>query len=169
MAQPYSTTSAFVWSTTGQAPGTYSIRLLVRDADSPGTYSDDLGTYDGYRDITYTVTPTACSSVTVSAAPPRTAMSGTPITITAMAVGCPTPQFEFWRRPVNKQDWQLVQSYGASAVYSWDTLGEPAGTVYVAVWARDSSRGEAYDVSAIIWYSVTTTPRRATGWAGSTD
>jgi hypothetical protein len=169
MAQPYATTSAFIWSTTGQASGTYSIRLLVRDADSPGTYSDALGAYDGYRDTPYAVTPTACSSVTVSAVPPRTAMSGTPITITAIAAGCPTPRFEFWMRPAAQQDWQLVQSYSASAVYSWDTLGVSAGIVYVAVRARDSSQGEAYDAFAIIGYSVTTKPRRASGWPGSTD
>lgn len=168
MARPYSSTSAFIWSTTGRASGTYSIRLLVRDADSPGNYSDALDTYDGYGDTNYTVTPTACSSVTVSAVPPRTAIGGAPITITAIAAGCPTPQYEFWMRPATQQDWQLVQSYGSSAVYDWDGLGEPAGIVYVAVWARDSSRGDAYDVRSIIWYAVTTAPRRAAGWPGST-
>jgi hypothetical protein len=96
-------------------------------------------------------------------------MSGTPITITAIAAGCPTPRFEFWMRPAAQQDWQLVQSYSASAVYSWDTLGVSAGIVYVAVRARDSSQGEAYDAFAIIGYSVTTKPRRASGWPGSTD
>lgn len=169
MAQAYSSTSAFIWSTTGHASGTYSIRLLVRDADSPGTYGDAPVTYDGYRDTVYTITPTACSLVTVSGVPRVTAMSGTPITVTAIAAGCPNPQYEFWMRPATRQDWQLVQSYGDSAVYNWDSVAEPAGIEYVRVWVRDSSRGGAYDAYAIIWYSVTTKPRRATGWPGSTD
>jgi hypothetical protein len=169
MAQPYSSASAFIWSTTGRAAGTYSIKLLVRDADSPGINSGALGTYDDYSDTTYTVSPTACSSVTVSAVPPRTSMSGTSNTITAIAAGCAAPQYEFWMRPASQKDWRLVQSYGASAVYDWDSLGEAAGIVYVAVWARDSSRDEAYDAYAIIWYSVTTKPRRAPGWPGGTD
>ena len=169
MAQAYSSASAFILVTTGRASGTYSVRLLVRDAHSPGTHSDALDTYDDYRDIVYAVTPTACSSVTVSAAPARAAMSGTSITITAIAAGCPTPQYEFWMRPATQKDWQLVQGYGASAVYNRDSLGEPAGTVYIAVWARDSSRGDAYDVTATIWYSVNTRPGHPPGWPASTD
>jgi N-acetylmuramoyl-L-alanine amidase len=169
IVQPYSSTSAFIWSTTGHASGTYFIRLLVRDADSPGTYKDALGTYDDYKDVMDTVTPTACNSVTVSAVPPGTAMSGDTITIAATAAGCPTPQYEFWMRPATQKDWQLVQSYGPSALYIWDSLGEPAGTVYVAVRARDSSRGGAYDAVAVIWYSVTTTPRRAPGQPRNMD
>jgi N-acetylmuramoyl-L-alanine amidase len=59
MEQHYSSVSTFVWSTTGNGTGTYSVRLLVRDADSPGINIGALGVYDGYREITYTVTPTA--------------------------------------------------------------------------------------------------------------
>jgi N-acetylmuramoyl-L-alanine amidase len=169
MAQPYSSGPVFEWSTAGYAPGTYSFELLVRDADSPGTNSGALGTYDGYSDITYTLTATACSSVTVSAAPPRTSMSGSLITIMANAAGCATPQYEFWMRRSSQKDWRLVQSYSASAIYNWDSLGEAAGIVYFAVWARDSSRVEASDASAISSYAVTTKPRRAPGWPGNTD
>jgi hypothetical protein len=169
MAQPYSSGPVFEWSTTGYAPGTYSFELLVRDGDSPGTNIGALGTYDGYSDITYTLTPTACSSVTVSAAPPWTSMSGTLITIMANAAGCATPQYEFWMRRSSQKDWRLVQSYGASAIYNWDSLGEAAGILYFSVWVRDSSRVEASDASAISWYAVTTKPRRAPGWPGNTD
>jgi hypothetical protein len=163
MEQPYSSATTFIWSTTGNWTGTYSIKLLVRDAHSPGTNSGALGAYDGYSDITYAVTPTACSSVTVSAAPARTSMSGSLTTIIANAAGCATPQYEFWMRRAPEKDWRLVQSYGASAFYIWDSLGEAAGIVYVAVRARDSSRAEAFDATAIVWYAVTTKPRRAPG------
>jgi hypothetical protein len=169
MEQPYSSASTFIWTTTGHGVGAYSIKLLIRDADSPGTNSGALGTYDGYSDIAYTVTPTACSSVTVSAAPMRTAMSGTLISIMANAAGCATPQYEFWMRLSSQKDWRLVQSYGASAIYNWDSAGETASIVDFAVWARDSSRAEASDAVAIIWYAVTTKPRRAPGWPGNTD
>jgi hypothetical protein len=163
MEQPYSNATTFIWNTTRNATGTYSIKLLVRDAESPGTNSGGLGAYDGYIDITYAVTPTACSSVAVSAAPPRTSMSGTLTTIVANAAGCATPQYEFWMRRGTQTDWRLVQSYGASATYVWDSLGEAAGIVYIAAWARDSSRAEAFDATATIWYAVTTKPRRAPG------
>jgi hypothetical protein len=168
MEQPYSAASMFTWSTTGHAAGTYSIEVLVRDAGSPGTNSGDVAAYDGYRSITYTVTPTACSSVTVSAGP-RTAMSGTLITVVANAWGCPAPQFEFWMRLSSQKDWRLVQPYGPSAVYNWDTFGQAAGTVYVTVWARDSSQAGAHDASAVTWYAITTRPSRAPGWPGNAD
>ncbi len=169
MAQPYSSSSALSWDTTGHPPGTYSFRLLVRDARSPGTYSDAMGVHDGYKDTMFTVTPTACSSVTVSAAPRRTAMSGTLVSITAIAAGCPSPVYEFWERPATQEEWHLVQSYGASGVYSWDTTGERAGTVYVAVRVRDSSRDVTYDASAMIWYSITTRAERSPGEPTSID
>ena len=96
-------------------------------------------------------------------------MSGTPVTITGVAAGCDSPQYEFWIRPAWQTDWQLAQPYGADTTYSWDSLGEPAGVVYFAVWARDSTSGAAYDTSTFIWYSVTTKPRRVAGWPGKTD
>jgi hypothetical protein len=168
LAQPYSSVAWFSWSTAGHEAGTYSVRLMVRDAGSSGAFSDALGTYDGYKDTTFTVTPTSCSSVTVSATPPRTAMSGAPINITAIASGCPTPQYEFWMRRATGTEWQLMQSYSGSAAYDWDSTGEPPGTVYIAVWARDSSRAGAHDAIAFIWYSVTTGPRRGLGSTGDT-
>ena len=66
MARPYSSAPVFYWRTTGYASGTYSIRLMVRDAMGPGTYSSVLGSYDGYLDAIYTVTATPNSSVAVS-------------------------------------------------------------------------------------------------------
>ena len=169
MARPYSSISAFVWSTTGQVSGTYSIRLMVRDADSPGTYTGALGMYDSFGDTTYTVTPTACKSVNVSAPAPLTTKSGAVITFTATAVGCPAPKYEFWIRSTSAGAWRLVQTYGASAACDWDSRGETAEMIYVAAWARDSSRGGNYDAKAIIGYSLTIQPRRPPGWPASLE
>ena len=66
MVQQYSVDSVFEWRTTGYASGTYSIRLMVRDAGSPGTYSGALGSYDSYDDTAYTVTATLCTSIALS-------------------------------------------------------------------------------------------------------
>lgn len=70
MAQPYSSDPVFEWSTAGYPPGTYYFEVMVRDAGSPGINIGALGIYDGYSDITYTVTPTASNSVTVSSSLP---------------------------------------------------------------------------------------------------
>ena len=91
LTQPYSEASEFVWSTTAGAAGTYSAKLFVRDAGSPGNHIDALGVFDDSSELTYEVTPTACSSVSMSAAP-RTSISGSLTTIAATAVDCGTPQ-----------------------------------------------------------------------------
>ncbi len=66
LARPYSSAPVFYWRTTGYSSGTYSIRLMVRDAGSPGTYSNVLGSYDGYLDATYSVIANPNSSVAFS-------------------------------------------------------------------------------------------------------
>ena len=171
MAQPFSRDPVLVWNTVGHPAGTYSIRVLARDARSPGTHQDALGAYDGYADISYTVAATPCSSVAISGSPPRSVVGGAVVTITALASGCPAPQYEFWIRPAPQLGWRLVQGYGGgSAVTSvpWDTGGRPTGTVVFAVWARDASRQVGYDATATAWYQVTTTSRRGPGSTAST-
>jgi hypothetical protein len=49
LANPYSTSAAFDWSTAGQPPGTYRFSVWVIDASSPGTYANGLGTYDAFN------------------------------------------------------------------------------------------------------------------------
>jgi hypothetical protein len=52
LAQPYSTSPTFTWSTAGKAAGTYRFSVWARDASSPGS----AGTYDAFSALNYTLT-----------------------------------------------------------------------------------------------------------------
>jgi hypothetical protein len=125
--------ATFNWDTTGLATGAYSFRLFVRDASSPGVYSDAaLGRYDAYGNFGFNLTSQACISVSASLA------SGT-TTTTAVASGCPKPQFEFWGLAPGSSAWQLIQAYSSSATAYWQINSAVPGVFRVSVWARDAS------------------------------
>ncbi|HAF20897.1 MAG TPA: hypothetical protein DCK96_14300 [Chloroflexi bacterium] len=146
VAQAYSTTATLNWNTTGLAAGTYYVSVWVRDASSAGAYSSSSGTYDAYAPgVAYTLTTTACTSVTASAAPPSPSVPGTAITITGSASGCPNPRYEFWILAPGSSTWTIVQAYSSSAAFNWTTTGLAAGTYHFSVWARDASSAAAYD------------------------
>src|SRR5262249_53070514 len=96
------------------------------------------------------------------------ATSGTAVTLTAAAAGCPQPQYEFWVLPAGSQVWQLARPYSTSPTYTWATTGKPAGTYSFSIWTRDSSRSGtaadalgAWDAYTPAQYSLTSQPCRA--------
>jgi hypothetical protein len=142
IAQAYSSTATFNWSTTGLVPGTYYVSVWVRDASSAGAYSSS---YDAYAPgVAYTLTTAACPSVTASAAPASPQAVGTAVTITASSSGCPNPRYEFWILPPGGS-WTIVQPYSSAATFNWNTTGLAAGTYSYSVWVRDASSAASYD------------------------
>jgi spore germination protein YaaH len=85
-----------------------------------------------------------CSSVTVAANPASPARTGTSVSITASASGCPNPLYQFWVLPPGGL-WTIAQSYIASGTFNWITTGKPAGTYIFSVWARNAASNAAYD------------------------
>jgi hypothetical protein len=154
VVQTYSTIPTFTWSTTGRATGTYRFSVWARDAGSPGTAGAAPYTYDSFSAFDYTLTA-GCPSMTASASPATSAVSGTSVTITAAPSGCPNPRYEFWLLPPGGI-WAIVQPYSANATYSWSTAGRPAGSYRFSVWVRDASSGAAYDTFSAFQYALTT-------------
>jgi len=56
LAQAYSPSATFNWSTTGLPAGTYHFSVWVRDSSSAGTTSTSLGTFDAFVGNSYTLT-----------------------------------------------------------------------------------------------------------------
>jgi hypothetical protein len=139
IAQPYSTSATFNWNTSGSAAGTYHLSVWIRDAASANSYD----TY--FPGIAYALTPGGCASVTASAAPSSPQASGTAVTITASASGCPnSPRYEFWILPPGGS-WTVALPYSTSAVFNWSTTGLAAGVYHYSVWVRDSASTSSYD------------------------
>jgi hypothetical protein len=138
VAQPYSTSSTFNWNTTGLPAGTYHYSVWVRDATSASSY-------DAYFPGTvYTLTSTACTSVTASAAPPSSQTAGMSVTFTGSASGCPNPRYQFFTLAPGGT-WTVAQPYSSSATFNWNTTGLAAGVYRYSVWVRDASSAASYD------------------------
>ena len=146
VAQAYSTSATFNWNTTGLALGIYHYSVWARDAASAGATTNGLGSYDTFVPGTaYTLASTACTGVTALAAPASTASTGSTVTFTASATGCPSPRYEFWTLAPGSSAWQIAQPYSATASFTWNTLGLPAGAYRYSVWARDAGSSAGYD------------------------
>jgi hypothetical protein len=136
LAASYSPTATFSWNTTGAPTGTYSVVAWVRDASSTGAFGNSSGRWDAYVDLGYQLSD-GCQSVTDTASPASQSPVGTTVTITASAIGCPNPQYEFWLLAPGAGAYKLAQAYSASQSLAWNTTGAAAGTYSVVVWAKD--------------------------------
>jgi hypothetical protein len=167
LAQAYSTSAAFSWTTSGKAAGTYGLSVWARDAGSAGTYSNSSGTWDTYNSSQYTLTGTAtpCASVSLTSSPSGTASVGTPVTFTAAAAGCPSPSYQFWTLAPGATTWTLAQAYSATATLAWSTTGKAAGTYHVSVWVRDASSAGTSGNSSGTWDAYNSSQYTLTGGA----
>jgi hypothetical protein len=120
LKQGWTSSSTFSWSTTGLAPGVYVVHSWV---NAVGSGHDAIGESR--------VTLTGCTSATVSST-----VSGSSVTFTAAAGGCPSPVYEFWLLdPAGV--WHLEQGFGTQNTWTWSTTGWPKGTYTVHVWANN--------------------------------
>ena len=142
LVRPYGASPTYDWNSAGANVGTVYLGVHARDAHSTASY-------DAVASAPVTVT-SPCTAVTITPSPASVVQnSGTHVTVTAAASGCTnSPVYEFWLRPATSPTWQLVQAYGASATYDWNSAGALSGTVYVGVHARDSASVAAYNVVA---------------------
>ena len=148
MAQDYSTANTLNW-TSPSTSGAYYIGVHVRAGASSAAY-------DALASIPYTLTGTGCSGVTETAAPASPSASGTQVTFTATASGCPNPRYEFWARWQGTATWQLLQGWSTGNTYRWNSTGAAAGTENIGVWVKDASSPNTLDANTSIPYSVTT-------------
>ena len=96
----------------------------------------------------------ACTGLTVAAAPGSPASSGMQITVSAGTTACPNPRYQFWMLAAGSTSWQSIQGYSSTPSYQWNSTGALTGTEQFGVWARDASTSIAYDTFTSIPYSV---------------
>jgi hypothetical protein len=92
--------------------------------------------------------------LTLTTSPSQSNPSGTAMTFTASASGCPNPRYRF---VVYGPGGALVidQPYSSSATLNSSTTGLPAGQYTVLVVARDATSSTAFDSFA--WTELTLT------------
>jgi spore germination protein YaaH len=139
ITQPYSSSATLNWNTSGLGAGGYLYTVWVRDASGSGTSCNSLGCFDTYSPATTYTLASPCSAATDSAAPGSPQLSGTAITFSAGASGCPHPLYQFWVLAPGSSIWKVGQAYSTSATFAWNTTGLPGGTYLYTVWVRDSA------------------------------
>ncbi len=139
IAQAYSAGATFSWSTTGKPGGLYRFSVWARDANGTGVSCNSLGCDDAFTGINYTLTSTACASVTASAAPASPQAPGTPVTLSAVGSGCSNPLYQFWILPPGSTTWTVAQAYSTNAAFNWSTTAKPSGIYHFSVWVRDAA------------------------------
>jgi hypothetical protein len=133
--QDWTSTFTYTADTTGFAAGTYSFQTWVRGAGSTAAY-------EAYAADTITLSPD-CTGGNLTASPSSPASIGTAVTFTGSAASCAAPSYEFWMLAPGGS-WTVVQPYGSSATYNWNTTGLAAGTYYFEAWAKNAGSGAAY-------------------------
>jgi len=139
MVQAYSGSATWRWNTNGAPMGKYWLAVWARDSNSIGIFGNSFGRLDVSTATQYTLTSSACSFVSISSAPPASTTSGTTVTFTAHASGCPNALYQFWIQAPGASSWRMVQAYSTSATLQWNTSAVPGGTYAIAVWARDAN------------------------------
>jgi len=133
IVQDYSAATTYSWTTTTLA-GSYRLEADVR--------ANSAGDYDAVANLTYALS--ACTGAALAADHTSPQKPGTSIVLSASAT-CPgTPQYRFWIRPPGGA-WRVVQDYGASAAYTWNTTGIAVGAYSLEVDVRDQGSTATYE------------------------
>jgi spore germination protein YaaH len=118
--------ATFNWSTTGLAPGVYTVHMWANQA------GDSMASWEAYGSSS--VALSVCTSAALAPTNPSAA-AGTAVNLTASSTGCANPQYELWVQYPNGS-WNLSRVWGGAAV-SWSTAGLGPGTYNLHVWANN--------------------------------
>lgn len=140
IVQPYSSSSTFVWNTSGAATGTYLFDIWVKQFGSSAAWETHISPNPTY--VLQTGPP--CTSATLAFSPTSPMKAGPSIQLTATSSGCPSPSYQFWILAPGG-GWTILQSYSASATATWNTTGLAPGTYLFDVYVRQAGNSAPYE------------------------
>lgn len=146
LKQAYSPMGTWTLDTTTLGPGTYTIDVWVKQQNSPLTYE------------TWALSSLpkgACGSTTLTPGVASPQSVGGTVSLSAVAAGCSSPQYQYWIYPGIGGGWQMLQDYSSSGTYNWNTAGWKPGTYSLVVHVRQGGSTAAYDTFGLLSYSVT--------------
>src|SRR3989475_186936 len=156
VAQAYSASNTWNWSTSGLGAGTYPLDVYARDATSTAAYDAHLSPNPTY---VLNAASTTCTSVTEAATPASPQSPGATVKFTASAAGCPNPTFQFWLQAPGG-GWSVTQAYRSNNTWTWSTTGLAGGTYLFDVYARQNGSTASYEAHI----SPNPSYRLAPGW-----
>jgi hypothetical protein len=165
--QAYGPSSTFAWDTTGLAAGTYDFEVGVRNQGSGASF-------ETYKDVTFTLGSSSSSSSSSSSTsssssgtfvspcangaletfPVGSAPVGKLVILDASATCGGTAEYEYYMQALGGA-WTLVQPYGKSSIFDWDTTGLSGGTYGFQVGVRNQGSTASYETYAGTNYTLT--------------
>jgi hypothetical protein len=127
--------NTYSWSTTGFAPGTYSLHVWANQQGA------STATWEGNGASSVTLSSGACTTDSLSPANPS-APAGSTVALTASSSGCANPRYEFWVQLLDGS-WHMMQGFSPSNSFSWSTAGLAPGMYNVHVWANNAGDSTA--------------------------
>ena len=124
----------------GQGRRDLPLSVWVRDASSVGTQGNSLGRWDAYKSTQYTLTSTPCpsSSLRVTAAPPGSAVVGTPGHFHRQRQRCrPSPSYQL--RMLAPGSTTAAGAAIRQRDHHLDRQARSAAPTTSPVWVRDAS------------------------------
>jgi hypothetical protein len=160
----FTSDDTYVLETAGKPAGVWKITVWARTAGSSASYQFTLAG----GPLSFTITrgaPGSCASVSLTATPASPRLTGTAVTFTATAMGCPTAEYRFFTlAPTAGASWQPVTAgYQSGNQFVWNTTGAAAGTWQVNVWARTVGSTATFDATPAAPSSYTLTSGAGTG------
>jgi len=145
----YDADSSWVWDTTSEVPGVYSVQVWVRNAGSTAPFEAVGG-------LSVTIDPFPATAVTLLSNVQSPQTVATSVTLTAAASGGSGDyEYQFVLRNPSGA-WSIVQPYGASDTWTWTAAG--VGDYVLQVWARNAGSAAAYDTWTGMNFTVIPAP-----------
>jgi hypothetical protein len=130
LAQNYGTANTFTYTASNE--GTYYVSVYARDSNSAERF-------EAIKTISLNVKSKVTTvDLTRNLPKPRV---GETITYTANAKGSNHPSYQFWVR--EGSSWRIAQDYSQSNTFTYTPSKE--GTLFVSVYAKDSTSTERYE------------------------
>jgi spore germination protein YaaH len=144
VVQDFASTATFTWVGSG-AGGTYNLEVDAKSALAPASSMVSAR-------LAYTLA--SCSAVTLASSPATPQQPGPTVTLTGTASCTGTPQYRFW---IHKPDGSVsvVQDYGPTNTYAWNTTGLALGVYGLRVDARNlGATTTTYEAVAVDHYTL---------------
>lgn len=146
----YTTSATYVWNTVGAQVGVWQIGIWARESGSTARYN-------AYAIRTFIIGWQFCAGVVINAIPLSPQTADTPVTLTAVAIGCPTPTFKFWMMAPGSSTWVPLGNYlnPLSMTQALTFSQVVPGPYRWAVWVRELGSPHKYDTYAMLTYWLT--------------
>src|SRR5262249_5566155 len=103
--------------------------------------------------LSYTLQSTACASASLTPSPASPQPTGTNVTLTGQATGCPTPEYQFWMLPPGGA-WTAINVNYTTGTQASNTSGPARGTSSLVVDARNQGASVAYQAFGSANYTL---------------